>query len=704
MDISQLIGLQIDEYHLLSLIGEGGMSAVYRAKHEGLDRDVAVKILSAKFAQEQDYVDRFNREARIAASLEHPHIVPVYDYGTFEAGAYLVMRLMRGGSLADRLSENTSIEAEDTLSILDALAEALDYAHERGVIHRDVKPGNILFDERGVAYLGDFGIAKIADLSVTRESVVLGTPYYMPPEQWHNQNITPAVDQYALAVIMYSLLTGQRPFEAPEANQVMYQHINEQPVLPHHLNPQLSPDVSSVILRGMAKQPEERYGSVGEFATALKSALSQPVPEPAAPTRETMPRAEPTVARPISPVPAEAPLPPSPPRSLSDTQPRMTYDRGASNVVRPLMIGGALGLLLICGLGMVSLFALSSLFTADATATPELATATDVAFESSPASTVTVLAITDIPAIPTPSIATPISGEFGDPQTLFSNPEIPVRDVVISADGQRIASAHGDGAIRVWQNGADNPPIQLNGHAGTVNTLDFSADGRWLVSGGDDQTVRLWDLSAGVQSAVWSGHSGPVRDISFSPDGTRVASASEDGSAILWDAGSGTPLSTLGTMSDSPPRILAVAFSPDGTRIATGSDDSAVRLWDTASGSLLNTFTGHREAVRCLAFSPDGVLLASGSTDDTVLIWRLGSGQIVHTLAGHGRDVWSVVFSLDSGLLASGGRDNNLRVWDVVSGNQMAVMAHGGWVLGVEFAADSLVSASGDGAVRLWRW
>lgn len=217
----QFSGSIFGNYQLLDVLGTGGMGTVYRARQLNLDRMVAIKVLSASLALEADYLERFNREAKTAAGLEHPHIVPTYDYGTHDSLTFVVMRLLAGGTLGQRMRYTLEQKRplptlKDVGTLLTQIGSALDYAHGRGIVHRDLKPSNIMFDEMGIAYLVDFGIAKLlegASSSITASNMIMGTPRYMSPEQWRGEPVTFSVDIYALGGVIYEMITGRALYE-----------------------------------------------------------------------------------------------------------------------------------------------------------------------------------------------------------------------------------------------------------------------------------------------------------------------------------------------------------------------------------------------------------------------------------------------------------------------------------------------------------
>jgi len=277
---ADLAGRTLGPYQLRELLGTGGMGAVYRAYQASLNRDVALKVISPALSSDEGYARRFVREAQTAAALEHPHIVPVYDYGSNQGFNYVVMRLLTGGSLADRMAYQKATGSPlpslaEAADVIQKLAAALDYAHSRGVIHRDIKANNVMFDDHGTPFLVDFGIAKLtgASTSLTHTGMVMGTPSYMAPEQWRGESVTAATDQYALGVLAYGLLTGHMPFEASTPFALMHQHLNDVPPPPDTWRADVPAGLQAVIDRAMAKEAADRYPSIRDFAQSFAEAI-----------------------------------------------------------------------------------------------------------------------------------------------------------------------------------------------------------------------------------------------------------------------------------------------------------------------------------------------------------------------------------------------------------------------------------------------
>jgi len=268
-----LIGKTIGGYQILEQIGEGGMATVFKAYQPSLDRYVAVKILPRHLSQEPGFSKRFNREARAVAKLEHPHILPIYDSGMEEGLSYIVMRYIDAGTLKDLMEQPLSLKQISDL--IDQIAAALDQAHEQGYVHRDVKPSNVLLDRESWALLSDFGLAKMMEGSehITATGVGVGTPAYMSPEQGRGDKVDHRTDVYSLGVVLYEMMTGQVPYHAETPMAVVFKHIYEPLPLPRDINPEIPETIERILLKALAKDPEDRYQSAGEMAEALRESI-----------------------------------------------------------------------------------------------------------------------------------------------------------------------------------------------------------------------------------------------------------------------------------------------------------------------------------------------------------------------------------------------------------------------------------------------
>lgn len=272
--MSLRVGENIGPYQLLEQIGEGGMGTVFKAYHPALDRYVALKIIHPAFREDQTFIARFQREARLVAKLEHPHIVPIYDYSEYEKVAYLVMKFIEGSTLKERLAQGP-LNFYEVLQVVDSVGSALAYAHSQGVLHRDIKPSNVLLGTNGVMYLADFGLARIAqaEVSTLSSESTLGTPHYVSPEQAMGRNdLDKRTDIYSFGVMLYELVVGQPPFNAKTGYAIIHDHIYTPPPLPRTLNPHLSESVEQVLLKVLAKDPNDRFDTVDQMVLAFKNA------------------------------------------------------------------------------------------------------------------------------------------------------------------------------------------------------------------------------------------------------------------------------------------------------------------------------------------------------------------------------------------------------------------------------------------------
>jgi serine/threonine-protein kinase len=303
---------QVGAYRIIGQIGSGGMATVYKAYHEKLERHVAIKVMHTAFMQDPTFLARFEREAKIIARLDHPNIVPVFDYAEVEKQPYLVMKYLEGRTLKQTLIKK-ALTLPDILAILTPIADALDYAHRMGVLHRDIKPSNIILDNNGMPYLTDFGMARIAQVgeSTISADMMLGTPQYISPEQAMGRtDLDARTDLYSLGVVLYELIVGQVPFSGDTPYSVVHDHIYRALPLPSQINPEVPEQVEAVLVKALAKAPQERYQSAAELMNALRAALADSGLQALDPERQSRAaesiatqRSTPTVVEPAIPAP-----------------------------------------------------------------------------------------------------------------------------------------------------------------------------------------------------------------------------------------------------------------------------------------------------------------------------------------------------------------------------------------------------------------
>ncbi|MCC7104742.1 MAG: protein kinase [Chloroflexi bacterium] len=453
--------MSLGPYRLVQPAGEGGMAEVWRAWDARLERDVAIKLLSHRFASEPGYLERFRREARAISRLDHPNILPVWDFGEHDGLTYMVSPFIGGGTLAQRLGRPWPLD--QAVAVLRLLADALDYAHSQGIVHRDVKPSNVLFRSDGRPVLGDFGIARALEgtSALTSAGLVVGTPRYMAPEQAEGELAGPASDLYALGVVAYELLTGRPPFVAATPLAVLRAQADKPLPPPRSINPALPEAVERVLFKALAKRPEERYSSGAMMVQALAagsnqpsywdSTVAQPIPRPVPPTPVPTPAPTPF------PAPRPAPVPgPVPPRSLPAW----------------LLPFGALALVMV--VGGYALLKRSDQPAASPTSTP-IAASNVTPTASQPTRPAAALTPTLGPPRPVPAMATP---RVLHSATLLADGSVLVVGGAGSKDAALAATERYDPGANAWQ------AAPAMGRARGLHTATLLRDGRLLVVGG----------------------------------------------------------------------------------------------------------------------------------------------------------------------------------------------------------------------------
>jgi len=730
------VGQRLGNYRLERLLGKGGFAEVYLGTHIHLGTQAAIKVLHTQLASAED-VEKFRVEARTIATLVHPHIVRVLDFNVEDETPFLVMDYAPNGSLRQQLPQGRPLPPATILPYVKQVAEALQYAHDQRLIHRDVKQENMLLGRNNEVLLSDFGIALVAQSTSRDEGTqgIAGTTTYMAPEQLQGHP-RPASDQYALGVVVYQWLSGDPPFHGSYI-EVASQHVLAAPRPLRQKVPLLSPGLEQVVMVALAKDPKDRFASIRAFANAFERACQydqasatltppgvfvQPTVFITQPERATPPIAftppnvstQPTVL--ITP-----PGPSAPPGWISAPSPSMDPTFGQPSprfpippsesmppgrsapprqgISRRVFVLGLAGTA-VGGGALAWLFLSHQSQPTGAAKSPTATAPVGATMSPSPTSQADPTATT-----PAPPIGTLLYLYRG--HTTFVN------GVAWSPDNKRIASASWDGTVQVWDADNGGNPLVYRGHSREVNAVAWSPDGTRIASGSFDKTVQVWDATTGRTLLTYSGHTDFVNAVAWSHDGQHIASGSgmavpnrtpaTDTSVRVWDARTGSTLYTYTGHSDS---VTTTAWSPDNQRIASGSWDHSVQVWDALTGGNGFSYPGHSDHVWAAPWSPDGRRIASGSKDHTVQVWDAANGGNVLTYPGHTDTVFAVAWSPNGQRVASGSRDQTVQLWNPLNGSTLfTYRGHSGNVNGVAWSVDStrIASVGDDKTVQVWQ-
>ena len=641
-----LEGQQIDRYHILRLLGSGGMGEVYLAEDTRIHRQVAIKVIREEATPYpgtnviKEAARLFQREMKAISQLDHPYILPLFDFGEETVNrtklTYMVMPLRQEGSLTDWLQERSSaqmLSPQEVAHFVYQAADALQHAHDHQLIHQDVKPSNFLMRSRSGTpsypdlLLADFGIAKFTTATATASQSIRGTPAYMAPEQWDGQPVA-ATDQYALAVMAYQLLTGRPPFLGGPG-QVMRQHFQAQPQPPSTLNPRIPSALDTVIVRALAKQPEERFASIAEFAHAFQQAV-QVAPPAAVSSTPPLPLITESPRSSTSGSDIRATLAISQAEAQSGTSRALTMP-GGRQVTVSVPAGVCDGQIVrLEGQGEASPYdsaagaLILTLLVVAAQEPPSLSTASATGAEATLLTANPTALATSAPTASATS-QRPTAGSAAHPEM-----SIPPSTEVAPTELATPAS-HGSLPRAPIPLSVGTTLYTYRGHSNSVDAVAWLPDSRRITSGSGDHTVQVWDAGRWrpYLHLSWAFQYCDCRSMV-----TRKASASPRQALIERCRCGMRPMAAMSTPIAGiliSVGVYTVAWSPDGRRIASGSYDETVQVWDAANGGHVHTYPGHSASVEAVAWSPDGRRIASASVDRTVQVWDANNGgHVLH--------------------------------------------------------------------------
>jgi WD40 repeat protein len=716
------------DYELLEEIARGGMGVVYRARQVSLSRIVAVKMLLGGRLATKDFVQRFRTESAAAASLQHPNIVAIHEVGFAEGQHFFAMDYVPGRTLAQLVAEGP-MRMRQAAKYLQAVAEAIHFAHERNVLHRDLKPSNVLIDSAtDQPRLTDFGLAKRLEgnTELTLTGQVLGSPNFMSPEQATAKRgaVGKRSDVFSLGAILYYLVTGRPPFQGQTLTDVLDQVLNNEPLAPHLLTPRVSKDLETICLKCLEKDPGRRYQTAQELADELGRFL----------------RDEPIRALPMTPLEHGW-------RWCRRKPALASLAAGIALLLAIIAIGSSIAVLRIIQERDAAQrerdLAKSEREKGNQGRYDSDMSLAQHAWDDGDLGRTLSLLEAHLPQSGEPDLRGFEWFYFrklceGQQRRTFSGHTQAVDSVAISPDGTRIATGSAGGPAMIWDCATGNLITRVP--ALNLTSLAFGTNSHILAVGERDQAA-VWDLQServffktmeafgkfrvafsstenllvlGIHGGVLNLEGGRPEfwnyvtqekhvfpeaggHIALSLGGDRLASGTTNRSIQIWELPTGRPLNNLRTG-----HVISMALSPDGQTLATSDWGSTVKLWDVVTGRQSGWLTNNSTQVWSLAFSPDGQTLVTAGGDQMLRLWNLTNLQQTECLQGHGGEVMSVAFSRDGQTLISGSKDRKAMLWDLHPNHTISTVSN--LTSRPIFSTDGKLIAAGvsGGGVQVW--
>ena len=646
------IGDNVGDYRIVSAIGQGGAGRVFRVEHRITGRVEAMKTLLQGRLETEAPAERFQREIKLQASLDHPNIASVHNAFWADDQLVMVMELVPGESL-DRLIERGPVPPGRTLRYATQCLIALEYAHGRGITHRDIKPENIMVTPDGVIKLMDFGLAKdMSNPKLTQTGAVVGSLYYISPEQAQGLDQTDhRTDIYSFGAVLYEMTTGRKPFERHNSFALLQAAVNEDPPAPMELEPSIPEALSDAVLRAMAKDPRERFQSAKEFRRTLEAIARNPGVNVVTPPR----RLATTVVVPR-------------------TQPA-AVERGRR---KQLIMRGALVALSFLGLSYLGLRALTNNPLAREVKTYQEQAG---AASSRPGAPVTAGAGRYLASF-SASLDAPANAVRFSPDGRFAMAGGPtgrvalfdvegrrrlgtlrhgskIQAVAFSARAERAAAAAGDDAALLWTIAKPGEVRRLT-HTGEVTAVAFSPEGEWLATGSADRSVRLWSLKTPGESMGFAGPEAGPTALAFSPAGPLLAATSAEAGVRLWGFGAER---TKEELAGLPKGGEALAFSPNGLELGAAAA-GRVLVWDmpTRDRKLELDVEADRIAVVCTSGGRWLALAVPRKTPNVAELWDVATRERVARVE-HGAEVVAVALGSNGERLAAATADGRVTIW-----------------------------------------